>query len=1165
MKKIILGIQVSALILMIFAGALMLFTRSGSAEGSPSAVLSEFSIDEEWVEMMNFTSEPIDLTGWTIVYTEMGPNGSTTTLDGILPAYGLRTFIIENVSSTGGMFTIYNDSEEIVGGQVGYGDWVAPNQVSTPEAGESAVLDYGVWSITTSPSRGWFNNAVDYDCPLTASLEPPTLSSIATCLLLDGIETNLDTVLDPSEMSGDSGLYFEKEGLGKVKFDGLLNFTDYAVVSAIQSLGEKLMIDAGNLRFPSDMGSAMDVPGGANIIFYDIGSLGFSTGTRPEGVGLNIVVKNDDGDIIPAGAGPEFYPTIDGFYLDSVSGNLSFNVSHFTEFELNPTVIEITPVDSPTTNANLEYVFYTDVVGSVSYEGSCSGNATTSVIGNNSIVFDTLEAGTYTNCVVVVTDSASRSTSLLVTPFTVVVPEEVYVFEAEFEGGLQWGVNGFTDIQSAIDAVAEGGTVNVASGTYEENVTINKQLSLIGDVGDGSVGVGENAPTVIGLVDGDKSTITINASGVTVKGFIIQNDTSGFPGVVVSSAISDSIIRNNEITNVNAPGIILGATSYENLITKNKVYGNSEGINIWGSNNNVISYNDIYGSTNEGIGLYFNTELLFNPACFPFDCIASGEVGANNILNNHIYSNGSYGIYIDDEVETAEGLVNINSNIIEENDNFGISIGSLVTNISIQNNTIINNGSSINGIYVVSALNNHAYNNIIYSDIEGKGTVAIYNYDVVNDFDAVQNYWGSEFGPYEVENTDGNPSSEVDGRVVEMVKAIVNYKPYYTDEAMTSLKGIEVVFGVDQEYFKTVYEVSTETFGLTIPAGTTVSGYAGWDGTINAPTTTVIGVAEQPAGTGVETQITMAFEVGSGGGKLLLGKAAKLVFTGQAGKKVGYIRAGAEFTEITALCGENSQVWADANLGAEGDCKIDDGADLVVWTKHFTKFVAYTQTPITSSGGGGGGVLAVSSPCVSVTYDEWGSCVNGKQYRNLLTQVPGGCALTNEQQSARSRTCGLETAVEAIVAKVSKVSDINVKGVMDQERALVTRINTALTNRLSGRILLQVEQQGQAWYLEPVSKTKHFMGRPLDAFNLMRKFGLGISNANLKRFQDSGVPRTFAGRIFLQVESVGEAYYVNPIDLKMHYLGRPADAFRIMRELALGITNSDIRQITVGE
>ena len=55
--------------------------------------------------------------------------------------------------------------------------------------------------------------------------------------------------------------------------------------------------------------------------------------------------------------------------------------------------------------------------------------------------------------------------------------------------------------------------------------------------------------------------------------------------------------------------------------------------------------------------------------------------------------------------------------------------------------------------------------------------------------------------------------------------------------------------------------------------------------------------------------------------------------------------------------------------------------------------------------------------------------------------------------------------------------------------------------------------------------------------------------------------KRLAGRILLQVQSKGEAWYVNPVTLKRHYLGRPADAFKIMREQGLGITNKDLTSI----
>lgn len=51
----------------------------------------------------------------------------------------------------------------------------------------------------------------------------------------------------------------------------------------------------------------------------------------------------------------------------------------------------------------------------------------------------------------------------------------------------------------------------------------------------------------------------------------------------------------------------------------------------------------------------------------------------------------------------------------------------------------------------------------------------------------------------------------------------------------------------------------------------------------------------------------------------------------------------------------------------------------------------------------------------------------------------------------------------------------------------------------------------------------------------------------------------------IDVQQNGEAYYINPNDLKGYYLNRPSDAFRIMCELGLGITNDDVRKIDVGE
>lgn len=80
----------------------------------------------------------------------------------------------------------------------------------------------------------------------------------------------------------------------------------------------------------------------------------------------------------------------------------------------------------------------------------------------------------------------------------------------------------------------------------------------------------------------------------------------------------------------------------------------------------------------------------------------------------------------------------------------------------------------------------------------------------------------------------------------------------------------------------------------------------------------------------------------------------------------------------------------------------------------------------------------------------------------------------------------------------------------------------------------------------------------------MRELGLGISNKDFDSFSEKA-PSRLSGKILIKVEDNGKAFYVNPIDLRMHYLGKPEDAFKIMRELGLGISDTDLREINVSE
>lgn len=139
---------------------------------------------------------------------------------------------------------------------------------------------------------------------------------------------------------------------------------------------------------------------------------------------------------------------------------------------------------------------------------------------------------------------------------------------------------------------------------------------------------------------------------------------------------------------------------------------------------------------------------------------------------------------------------------------------------------------------------------------------------------------------------------------------------------------------------------------ITIPAGTTVTGTTTWNGVVTYPeTTTSYTGPSNPSG--YTTSVTLAIEVGDDA-PLSFSKGVRLVFAGKAGQRVGWSRDGV-FTEITATCSADSQTAGDA-LAAGGDCKVNSGSDLVVWTKHFTTYLTFTQTQNPSTGGGNGPV-----------------------------------------------------------------------------------------------------------------------------------------------------------------------------------------------------------------
>ena len=125
---------------------------------------------------------------------------------------------------------------------------------------------------------------------------------------------------------------------------------------------------------------------------------------------------------------------------------------------------------------------------------------------------------------------------------------------------------------------------------------------------------------------------------------------------------------------------------------------------------------------------------------------------------------------------------------------------------------------------------------------------------------------------------------------------------------------------------------------VIIPDGTRVSGPAGWEGTINLPqvrdnsSVTIPPEGETPA------TVSAVIEIGLADTTLTFNKPVRILLAGQGGKKAGWIQND-NFTPITWQMSADSA----AALGNNNDGYLTVGNDLVIWTRHFTTFVAYSQ------------------------------------------------------------------------------------------------------------------------------------------------------------------------------------------------------------------------------
>ena len=238
----------------------------------------------------------------------------------------------------------------------------------------------------------------------------------------------------------------------------------------------------------------------------------------------------------------------------------------------------------------------------------------------------------------------------------------------------------YASIQEAIDAAEtfDGHTIFVEAGVYDENIVIDKSLSLIGEDKDTTIIYGGNR---------EKDIITVKVGDTVVSGFTMKyNRYSMFHHGVNLHGASDSVVFNNSfVYNWNAITVM---DSPDVRISGNNIHTPILGILVYRSPKTHVLRNNIDHAIQCGI---FLSATYDN--CVLGNILAEGRMGVV-IFNSHdisVFGNGiikheSYAVLLSDSSRIVMCQNNITRNVVAI-DPAGRSSGNTVYHNNFIDNT----------------------------------------------------------------------------------------------------------------------------------------------------------------------------------------------------------------------------------------------------------------------------------------------------------------------------------------------------------------------------------------------------------------------------------------------------------------------------------------------
>ena len=326
-------------------------------------------------------------------------------------------------------------------------------------------------------------------------------------------------------------------------------------------------------------------------------------------------------------------------------------------------------------------------------------------------------------------------------------------------------VNAGASVQDAVNAVSSGGTVNISAGTYAENVTVSKAITIAGAAGvtvnsfilsnktiainnvtvntidvlsGASVQDAVNAVSSGGIVNISAGTYAENvtvskamtiagAAGVTVNSFILSNKTIAINNVTVNTidVLSGASVQDavNAVSSGGTVNISAGTYAENVTVSKAMTIAGSGGVTV----NSFILSNKIVAINNVTV----NTIDVLNGASVQDAVTAINTGGTVNV---------NAGTYVDNitlsKILTINGIGSPVINAITLTNQSATVTGVLVNTVNVQGTALVQEGVNLVNSGGVLNINAGAYpENVSVAKamtINGMGAVSVNTFNLSN-------------------------------------------------------------------------------------------------------------------------------------------------------------------------------------------------------------------------------------------------------------------------------------------------------------------------------------------------------------------------------------------------------------------------------------------------